>query len=308
MTVAKMHADEVDIDAALVSRLVAAQFPRWADLPIMPVLSAGTDNANYRLGDDMVVRLPRIPGAVAQIEKEQRWLPRLAPLLPLSIPVPLGWGKPAQDYPWDWSIYRWLPGETVSGDDLIGGVVDGHRLATDLAGFITALHGIDTGGQERAGLLASYRGEPLGLRDEATRTAIAACEGMVDIGRVTVAWDAALAVPRWDDPPVWVHGDFQPGNLLVERGRLSAVIDFGGLTIGDPAVDLIVAWNLLSAEMRETFREAIGVDDATWARGRGWALSIGLVALPYYVDTNPVLAAISRYQIGEVLADHARGD
>ena len=304
MTGAKMHADEADIDTALVGRLLKTQFPAWSTLPIRPVRSAGTDNAIYRLGADMAVRMPRIPGAVAQVAKEQRWLSALAPSLPLPIPLPLAMGEPGAGYPWEWSVYRWLPGDTPTPDN----VDDRHRLATDLARFISALHGIDTGSQERAGLLASYRGEPLSLRDDATRTAIAECVGMLDADRVTDAWDVALDVPVWVGPPVWVHGDIQPGNLLVERGRLSAVIDFGGLTIGDPAVDLIVAWNLLSAETRETFRHHMGVDDATWARGRGWALSIGLVALPYYVETNPVLAAVSRYQIGEVLADHARGD
>ena len=308
MTIAtKMHADEIDIDVEMVSRLIATQFPGWGKLPIVPVRSAGTDNAIFRLGDDLAARLPRIPGAVAQVGKEQRWLPWLGPLLPLAIPVPVALGRPGEGYPWDWSIYRWLPGETVPGGVPNGGVTDSEQLATDLARFITTLHAIDTGEQDRSGLLASYRGEPLPFRDRATREAIGWCGSMVDIDLATAAWDAALSVPTWNGLPVWLHGDISPGNLLAEGGRLRAVIDFGGLTIGDPAVDLIVAWNLLSAGTREAFRDHMHVDDATWASGRGWALSIGLVALPYYVGTNPVLAAISRYQIAEVLADHAVG-
>lgn len=302
MPAGKMHVDEVDTDVTLVRRLLATQFPKWAELSITPLHSAGTDNAIYRLGSDMAIRLPRIPGATGQVDKEHRWLPRLAPLLPLAIPVPLAKGRPGEGYPWHWSVYRWMEGE----DATISRIADGHQLATDLAQFITALHGIDTEDQRPVGSLRSYRRGPLAHRDEATRAAIAACDGMIDVELVTEVWEAALQIPAWEGPPVWIHGDLQSRNLLAKEGRLSAVIDFGGLAIGDPAVDQIVAWNLLSADARETFRRSMPVDDATWARGRSWALSIGLVALPYYKETNPELADISRYQIEQVLADHQR--
>jgi len=225
MSTGKMHVDEVDVDDSLVRRLLAAQLPEWAGLPIEPVHSAGTDNALYRLGDDMVVRLPRIEAATGQVDKEQQWLPRLAPHLPLAIPVPLAKGIAGKGY------------------------------------------------------------------------------GMLDIGAVTTVWDAALQAPAWEGPPVWIHGDLSPLNLLVERGRIGAVIDFGCLGVGDPACDLQVAWNLLSAQTRDIFRAALAVDDAMWARGRGWALSVGLIALPYYQSTNPLLAGIARHAIDEVLAD-----
>lgn len=299
---AKMHVDEVDIDQALVRRLLAAQFPHWVDLPLERVRSAGTDNAMYRLGDDMAVRLPRIPGAVDDVIKEQQWLPRLAPQLSHEVPLPLALGKPGGGYPWHWSLYEWLEGEDLT----IDGIADPHQLAIDLALFVTTLHGIDTAGRQPSGSLRSYRGGPLAHRDEVTRGAIAACEGLVDADLVTEVWQAALRVPAGNGPQVWIHGDIQPGNLLARQGRLSAVIDFGGLAIGDPAVDQIVAWNLLPAGTRATFREALSVDGATWVRGRGWALSIGLVALAYYKDTNPVLAGVSRHQIEEVLADYRR--
>jgi len=290
-----MHVDEVDTDVALVGRLLAAQFPQWADLPIEPVHSAGTDNAIYRLGDDMAVRLPRIHWATEQVEKEHRWLPRLAPHLPLAIPVPLAKGTPGEGYPWDWSVCRWLEGENAT----IEHIADPGLLAMDLAEFVAALHGIDPTDGPPAG-----RGVPLAMRDAPTRTAIEDLHGIVDTDATTVAWDAALQTPEWPGPAVWIHGDLQSGNLLAVQGRLSAVIDFGCLGVGDPACDLIVAWNLLSAETREVFRAALRVDDATWARGRGWALSVGLIALPYYQSTNLVLAGISRRAIGEVLADH----
>jgi aminoglycoside phosphotransferase (APT) family kinase protein len=296
-----MHADEVDTDASLVRRLLAAQFPRWANLPIAPVPSAGTDNALYRISADMVVRLPRIHWAVGQVEKEQEWLPRLAPLLPLAIPVPLAMGTPAEGYPWHWSVYRWLEGENA----IIERLADPHQAATDLAQFIAALQRIDPTGGPPPGPHNSGRGVPLAMRDAPTRAAITSLQGgALDTDAATAAWDAALQAPVWDGPPVWIHGDLQSGNLLCVQGRLSAVIDFGCLGVGDPACDLIVAWNLLGPETRDVFRAALPVDDATWARGRGWALSVGLIALPYYQSTNPVLAGIARRAIEEVLADH----
>jgi aminoglycoside phosphotransferase (APT) family kinase protein len=289
----KMHADEVDTDVGLVGRLLAGQFPQWAGLPIEAVPSAGTDNALYRLGDDMAVRLPRIRGAVADVDREHRWLPRLAPFLPVAITEPLRKGKPAEGYPWPWSVYRWLDGENPAVDR----IADAGSLAAELARFVAALHRIDPTGGPPAG-----RGVPLEERDAPTRAAIDALGGMVDTAAATAAWDAALQTPTWPGAPVWVHGDLSPGNLLVADGRLSAVIDFAG--VGDPACDLIVAWNLLPAGTRNLFRAALRVNDATWERGRGWALSIALIQLPYYHRTNPVLAANARHVIGEVLADH----
>jgi aminoglycoside phosphotransferase (APT) family kinase protein len=293
----KMHDDEVDTDVSLVRRLLTAQFPQWAELPIQPVKSAGTDNALYRLGDDKVVRLPRIAWAIEQVDKEHRWLPKLAPLLPLAIPSPLAKGTPGEGYPWHWSIYRWLNGENAT----IEHIADPVQLATKLAHFITVLQQIDlTGGP------LSNRGVPLAMRDKAARQAIASLNGMIDTEAATTAWEAALHSPVWHGSPVWIHGDLQSGNLLAQKGRLRAVIDFGCLGVGDPACDLQVAWNLFSAETRTIFRTLLQIDDATWARGRGWALSVGLIALPYYQNSNPVLANISRWAINEVLAGHRR--
>jgi aminoglycoside phosphotransferase (APT) family kinase protein len=300
MSVSKMHADEIETDVPLVGRLLAAQFPQWADLPIEPVTSAGTDNAIYRLGDDMAVRLPRIHWATGQVDKEHQWLPRLAPFLPLAIPVPLAKGEPGEGYPWHWSVCRWLEGENAT----IERIADPRQAATDLAQFIAALQRIDATGGPSPGPYNSSRGVPLAIRDSQTRAAIATLHGIINADAVTATWEAALQAPAWRGPPVWIHGDLQSGNLLAQQGRLSAVIDFGCLGVGDPACDLIVAWNLLSAETRDVFRAALPVDDATWARGRGWALSVGLIALPYYQTTNPVLAGISRRAINEVLADH----
>lgn len=299
MSVGKMHLDEVDTDASLVGRLLATQFPQWADLPIEPVHSAGTDNALYRLGDDLAVRLPRIHSATGQVDKEHQWLPRLAPFLPLAIPHPLAKGKPGEGYPWHWSVYRWLEGENAT----IEHIADPHQSAIDLAQFITALQQIDAAGRPPPGPHNSFRGEPLAMRDTCTRDAIATLQGTLDADAVTAVWDDAIEVPTWHGPPVWLHGDLQSGNLLAVQGRLSAVIDFGCLGVGDPACDVMAAWIYLSAETRDIFRAALPIDAATWARGRGWALSVGLIALAYYQSTNPVLAGIARRAIHEALAD-----
>jgi aminoglycoside phosphotransferase (APT) family kinase protein len=297
-----MHADEVDTDVALVRRLVAAQFPQWAALPLAAVPSAGTDNALYRLGDDLAVRLPRIHWAAGQVEKEQRWLPTLASYLPLAVPVPLAMGMPGEGYPWHWSVYRWLPGESSTIERL----VDPRQAAIDLAQFVIALQRLDPTGPTGGPLPGehnSWRGVPLAARDERVRDSIAALDGLVDSVAVTAAWDAALAAPVWDGPPCWIHGDLQAGNLLAVDGRLSAVIDFGCLGVGDPACDVMVAWEYFTADTRAVFRAALAVDDATWARGRGWALSKALIALPYYLKTSPVIVASARRVIAEVLAD-----
>jgi len=295
----KMHSDEVDTDPSLVSRLLADQFPQWADLPIEPVESSGTDNAIYRLGEDVAVRLPRIAGGTGTIDKEQRWLPKLAPLLPVAISQPLARGLPGQGYPWHWSVHRWLAGESVNVERM----ADPVGLAQDLGGFVAALRRIDTA----AGPIPEQdgsRGLPLARRDAATRDAIVALDRVVDARAVTAAWEAALRAPTWQRPGVWIHGDLLSGNVLVDgNGRLSAVIDFGCMTVGDPACDVMAGWTLFSAEGREAFRSAIAVDDATWARGRGWALSFALIALPYYMYTNPVFVRDARHVIREVLAD-----
>lgn len=302
MVAAKMHADEADIDAPLVRRLLAAQFPQWAGLPVERVASSGTDNAIYRLGADLAVRLPRISWALGQVEKDQRWLPRLAPHLPLDVPVPLGAGIPGEGYPWSWGVYRWLDGDEATLERL----ADPSGTATELARFLRALRRVDTAGGPAPREHGSGRGVPLAMRDRVTREAIAGLAAEIDTDAAAAAWDESLAAPVWNGPPVWIHGDLAPGNLLVVRGRLSAVIDFACLGVADPACDLQIAWSLFSGDSRAAFRAELQVDADSWLRGRGWALSVALIQLPYYLHTNPALVASSRHVIGEVLADHAR--
>ncbi|MFJ8214507.1 aminoglycoside phosphotransferase family protein [Streptomyces sp. NPDC096033] len=287
---------------SLVERLVEAQFPQWAGLPVREVPSAGTDNAMYRLGEDMAVRLPRVPDAAGQVGVEQRWLPHLAPRLPLEVPVPLGHGAPAAGYGSAWSVYRWLDGENLYDRPLPERGL--HDAADRLGAFLAALHRIDTAGAPR-----SCRGGPVDTADAEVRAAIRdlGADGTHDAEAATAAWEAAVRAPRWRGAPVWLHGDLLPGNLLGRRGRLTAVIDFGLVGVGDPACDLMAAWTVLTVESREAFRAAVGVDDATWARGRGWALRFGLTAEHHYRGgLNPVLADVGHRAAAEAIADHHR--
>lgn len=295
-----MHPDERRVGVGLVRRLLEAQFPAWARRPLEPVASTGTDNALFRLGDDLVVRLPRIGWAVDGTRREQDWLPRLAPRLPVEVPAVVGRGRPGAGYPWPWSVCRWIEGENPDPDRLGPPVA----LARALGRFVAAL-----GAVEPEGGPPGRRGEPLAERHRATVDALAGCtDDEVDRPAVAAAWTRALEAGRWTAPGRWTHGDLAPGNLLVRHGRLAAVIDFGLAGLGDPACDLAVAWNLLPARSRPAFRAAAGCDADAWARGRGWALSVSLVQLPYYRQRNPALAASARRTVAAVLGDPGTDD
>jgi aminoglycoside phosphotransferase (APT) family kinase protein len=296
MAAPKMHADEIGTDAALVRRLLAGQFPHWADLPIDLVDSYGTDHDIYRLGDDLAARLPRIGWATRQAAKEAAWLPKLAPQLPLAIPKQLARGQPAEGYPFEWSVYSWLPGENSNGT-----IGDLNQAAIDLAAFVSALREIDaTGAHPRS---SGSRGAPLAELDEPVRRSIAELGDRIDAKAAVRSWEESLHAPEWDGAEVWVHGDLLPGNLLVVDGRLSAVIDFGCLNVGDPACDLQPAWNVFGGESRTRYRAELDVDDASWLRGRGWALFQAVVALPYYWDTNPGMIRQASHALTQVLSD-----
>jgi aminoglycoside phosphotransferase (APT) family kinase protein len=255
---------------------------------------AGSDHVIYRLGPELSVRLPRHAGAIGQAAKEFRWLPLLAPHLPLAVPVPVGVGEPDLGYPWRWAVSRWLDGE-VATSEALGESAD---TAVALAEFLIALQRFTAA---EVPDLAELTKPPLPDLDDATRAAIAEVDGVFDAAELTAAWDAALDAPVWDRPPVWFHGDFHTGNLLTVRGRLSAVIDFGGLGLGDPACDLTIAFTLMSPGSRAAFRAALGLDDATWTRGRGWALASGLNAYTSYAAVDPRVAALTTRQITQVL-------
>ncbi|MFE0422884.1 aminoglycoside phosphotransferase family protein [Streptomyces sp. NPDC058953] len=288
------------IDAALARRLVDTQFPQWAALPLRPLVPGGSDHVIYRLGDELTVRIPRHAGAIRQAVKESVWLPRLAPQLPLAVPVPMGVGEPAFGYPWPWAVSRWLEGEVATVEAL----AESSAAAVELAEFLIALRRFDTGAVPADIAGAGLSAGSLADRDRDTRAAIARIAragGPFDTAAMTELWDEALGAPAWNGPPVWFHGDFHTGNLLMADGRLSAVIDFGDLGVGDPAPDLTIAFTLMSAGSRAAFRAALGADDATWTRGRGWALATGLNAYSAYAADNPRVAEQTTRQITQAL-------
>ncbi len=278
----RVHADELDIDEPLVRALLAEQFPQWAELPLERV-GDGTVNVIYRLGDGLSVRLPR---RAEDGDVEQRWLPVLVPQLPVEIPRPVGRGKPGAGYPWRWSVHTWLEGETP----------DGPLPVDDLAAFVVALRGIDPDGAPEP---AGGRGKPLAWRDRFVRDALERVEapGALEL------WEHAMAAPEWAGAPVWIHCDLDARNVLARGGRLTGVLDWGGAGVGDPAVDVMVAWKLVAPGERERFRELLGVDDDTWLRAKGWALSQALIALGYYTPaTNPELHAEATRWLAAVLS------
>jgi len=289
----------VEIDTALVKNLIAAQFPDWADLPVRPVATSGWDNRTFHLGDEMSVRLPSAERYVAQVEKEHRFLPLLAPQLPLPIPVPLGLGTPGQGYPWPWSVYRWIEGER-SGLQNIANLTE---FAEDLADFLLALWKIDASDGPPAGRHNFHRGGSLEVYDTETRRSIEILSGEIDVPRITEIWEKALA-SRWMGKPVWVHGDVAEGNLLVRDGRLSAVIDFGSSGTGDPACDLVIAWTLFDDPAARAFRNRVGLDVQTWERARGWCLWKALITVAGEPGTNPLVKAQHRGWIDRIVVDH----
>jgi len=274
-----------------VRRLLAAQFPHWAELPIRRVPSSGTINAIFRVGDDLAVRAPFVPGEEG-ILREAEWLPRLGPRLPVRVPRVLGVGEPDDGYPSPWLVVDWIAGATPEP----GGLADPGRVTSELVAFVRALRGI-----ESAGAPAAYRNWDLAREDGAVRENLARIPEF-DEARLTDLWEKALAAEPWPHPPVWVHGDILPSNVLVdEAGGLAAVIDFAP-GVADPAVELIAAWNLVPADHRDAFRAGLDVDDDTWARGRGWAIVQAAVALPYYRDINPGMTAMARYALRQLEA------
>lgn len=292
--------DRIVISTQQVRALIASQFPQWAELDVRPVELSGWDNRSFRLGDDMLVRLPSAGRYVAQVEKEHRLLPKLAPLLPFPIPKPLAIGEPGQDYPFPWSVYGWLEGEPLARHL---GHIDLATIAVDVAAFLKSLQGIDATDGPLAGEHNFHRGGSLAVYDGEARAATLRLADEVDQRLAMEIWQLALS-SSWQGQGVWVHGDIAEGNLLVRDGRLSAVIDFGSSGVGDPSSDLILAWNVLDAESRNVFRLAMDLDNATWQRGRGWALWKALITLKAQRGRDEKLAEWSRRTIREVMADH----
>jgi aminoglycoside phosphotransferase (APT) family kinase protein len=293
-----MHADEVDTDPSLVQRLVAGQFPQWADLPVEPVFPLGTDNANYRLGADKLVRLPRQPGKVAALERELEWLPQLAAALPLAIPGPLGRGEPAEGFPFPWAVYSWVEGRNLS----VREIREPQRAAVELAEFILAVRAVDA-----ANAPPGLRRGSLRELDEWVRAGAAKMDAGYEPERLLAAWNETLDAPDWDGPPTWCHCDLDLRNIVFLEGKPSAVLDWGGAGIGDPASDGATAWKVLPAEARDAFWEALGANEAEIVRARGWTLMQCAGALSYYTpENNPALFHEAERWLTELLGSVPR--
>ena len=289
----KMHDEEVPVADSLVRRLIDTQFPQWSELPVHRMPSTGTDNAIYRVGDEMGVRLPRIHWAVSQVDKEWDWLRRLAPQLPVSVPIPCAKGEPGLGYPYPWLVYPWIEGEDLQH----AGGVDLNHAARDVAAFVVALQHADVGDEPPLGTRAGT----LAVLDREARWAIGRLDGF-DGGRVMSVWDAALRAEEWGKPPVWVHGDLLAGNLIMRDGRLAGVIDWSGTGIGDPACDGQLAW-FFAPEQRNVFLNALGFDAATRARARGWVVWQTAMFIPYYAETIPDAVTTAKRRLHAVLDD-----
>ncbi|MFF4010831.1 aminoglycoside phosphotransferase family protein [Streptomyces sp. NPDC001717] len=298
-----LHEDEIPVDETLVRALLKAQCPEWADRPLAPA-GAGTDNTMYRLGDDLLVRLPRTAGNARSVRKEQEWLPRLAPHLSRPIPRPLHAGTPTAAFPLAWSVYRWIDGDEAGPHT----VRDWAAFGSDLAEVVGELHGVDLMGATRADDLSWYRGGTLEPCDQGVTGFLDDCRSFVgselDVDTLERLWRAALALPEPSGPHVWLHGDLKPTNLLVKDGRLHAVIDFGGLSVGFPDAEHSTVWDL-PAPARQAYRHALDLDDATWTRARAWAVAVGVSGIAYYWRTFPAFVAECRARLQAVLADAA---
>ncbi|PGT01968.1 aminoglycoside phosphotransferase family protein [Bacillus cereus] len=289
------------INTELVKKLVQGQFPEWAHLEIRPIKCSGHVNRTFHLGKLMSVRLPSDAAYAPQVEKENKWLPILNKELSIPISIPIAKGNPSEEYPWPWSINKWLEGETATKEN----VRDLDEFAADLGSFLIELQSIDASNGPIAGAHNFYRGGLISVYDEEARVAIENNKDIFDETLLKHLWDLALR-STWDHKPVWVHGDIAPGNLLVKDGKLSAVIDFGILGVGDPACDAAMAWTFFDKNSRNVFKEVLRIDEEMWNRARGWALWKALIIYDANRGSNEKVAEESYRVIQVIVEDYER--
>lgn len=290
----KLHENEAHIDENLVKKLLSNQFPKFANLPLRLIFPQGTDNVMYQLGNDMIVRMPRIDSAANSLMKEKRWLPTLASRLPINIPNVIGVGNPDEIYPYPWIVGNFIEGKHLSNENKL----DLNQAAIDLGNFVLSMQRVST----KDAPFCS-RGKPLSTRDKDIREAIALIEDIYDIKLLTEIWEYFLQLPNWSKNPTWIHGDLHADNLLAENRKITAIVDFGMAGIGDPAVDLMVAWTLLNKEARKIFKDIVKPDQDTWERGKAWAFNF-IVAYPYYKKSNPRFAQAAKKIVDEVIISY----
>ncbi|MCU0354858.1 MAG: aminoglycoside phosphotransferase family protein [Cytophagales bacterium] len=295
-----MEAAEIIVTEDIARQLIKSQFPQWKNLPVRQIDNFGSDNTLYRLGDDWLIRLPRHQAAEQQLLKEHFWLKKMAPFLSVSVPMPVSAGKPSEEYPFQWSVYRWIEGDIYKADRF----KDSDEAVWSIVRFLSELQKIDTTNAPQPGEENNFRGVPLAVRDAQTRIAIKDLADVYDGNLLTEIWDFALKTPAWNRKPVWIHGDLHWGNILTNEDQIVGVIDFGCLGVGDPATDVMAAWVLFSPEARKEFKQALNVDNDTWVRGMGWALSWAAIALPYYLPKKHLLADIATFTMNNILADY----
>ncbi|MDO8953640.1 MAG: aminoglycoside phosphotransferase family protein [Gammaproteobacteria bacterium] len=292
---------KLEITTQIVTTLIAEQFPQFAHLQIKPVDHGGNDNRTFRLGNEMSIRLPSAEEYVSQVQKEQKWLPKIASHLPLPIPQPIAMGVPSVDYPWNWSIYKWLEGK--SANSLEHSDADLETIAMQLAQFLSDFHKLNTAGAPAPGLHNWWRAAHTSIYDAETRFLIDKLKGFINADDSRSLWQRALN-SKWDRDPVWVHGDVASGNLLVKENRLSAVIDFGCMGIGDPACDLTIAWTFFRGKSRGIFKENLHLDEETWARARGWAMWKALYTISELENKSGTALAKQQQIIDAVMMEH----
>jgi aminoglycoside phosphotransferase (APT) family kinase protein len=294
--------DKITLDVSQVATLIQSQFPEYADLPIKPVSPMGWDNLTFHLGDDLLIRMPSAQRYADKVQKEHYWLPRLASHLSLAIPEPIALGKPSAAYPWHWSIYQWIQGQSADSLQL----QHAKTLAIALAKFLNELHHAPTNGAPPSGAHNFYRGGDLSVYDSETTSAIAQLKDYVDASAATSVWKRALT-STWDGQALWVHGDLSSGNILINEGKLTAIIDFSGICIGDPSCDLVIAWTYLSKASRTSFKTTLDatMDAETWARARGWALWKALITLVDIKDKSSKTATVQKKIIQAIIEEHA---
>lgn len=295
------NSDKLEVTLSLVDELIEAQFPQWMKLPIRFVEKNGMDNITFRLGEEMLIRLPSAEAYASKVTKEQKWLPVLAQQLSIKIPEPLAQGSPSRSYPWNWSIYRWIEGKSANLLSIDDSSL--REIALDLAKFLREMHKVNIKGAPSPGIHNFYRGGHLSVYDGETKAAISKLGKLIDSDRVMSVWKKAIS-SKWDDNPVWIHGDLASGNILIKEKRLIAVIDFGGMAIGDPACDLVIAWTFLKGESRRIFQEMMNLEDGTWNRARGWALWKALVTVVSLKDKSGITAMEQLQIIHDVISEH----